>query len=43
MLSHEEAANLTNIQNVRDKRIRLGNWLTKKQARELLGGRTDRQ
>lgn len=37
MLSHEDAANLTDIPNVREKGTRLGNWLTKEQARELLG------
>jgi integrase len=36
MLSHEDAANLTDIPNVREKGTRLGNWLTKEQARELL-------
>ena len=36
MLSHEEAANLTDIPNVRQQGTRLGNWLTKEQARELL-------
>ena len=36
MLSAEEAANLTDIPNVRQKGTRLGNWLTKEQARELL-------
>jgi len=37
MLSHEDAANLTDIPNVKEKGTRLGNWLTKEQARELLG------
>jgi integrase len=37
MLTHEEAANLTDIPNVKEKGTRLGNWLTKEQARELLG------
>ena len=37
MLTHEDAANLTDIPNVKEKGTRLGNWLTKEQARELLG------
>jgi integrase len=36
MLSHEDAANLTDIPNVKEKGTRLGNWLTKEQAKELL-------
>ena len=36
LLSSEEAANLTEIPNIRQKGTRLGNWLTKEQARELL-------
>ena len=36
MLSAEEATNLTDVPNVRQKGTRLGNWLTKEQARELL-------
>ena len=36
MLSAEEAANLTDIPNVSEKGTRLGNWLTKEQAREML-------
>ena len=36
MLTAEEAANLTDIPNVRQQGTRLGNWLTKEQARELL-------
>jgi integrase len=36
MLSHEDAANLTDIPNVKEKGTRLGNWLTREQARELL-------
>jgi integrase len=36
MLCHEDAANLTDIPNVKEKGTRLGNWLTKEQARELL-------
>ena len=36
MLSAEVAANLTGVPNVNQKGTRLGNWLTKEQARELL-------
>lgn len=36
MLSAEEAANLIDVHNVRQMGTRLGNWLTKEQARELL-------
>ena len=36
MLSAEEATNLTDVPNVRQKGTRLGNWLTREQARELL-------
>jgi integrase len=36
MLSAEEAANLTDVPNVRQKGTRLGNWLTREQARDLL-------
>jgi integrase len=36
MLSAEEAAHLTEIPNIRQKGTRLGNWLTKDQAKELL-------
>ena len=36
MLSAEEAGRLTGIPNIRQKGTRLGNWLTKEQARELL-------
>ena len=36
MLSAEDAADLTDVPNVREKGTRLGNWLTKEQARELL-------
>ncbi len=36
MLSAEEAAHLTDIPNIRQKGTRMGNWLTKEQARELL-------
>lgn len=36
LLSSEDAASLTDIPNVRQSGKRLGNWLTKEQARELL-------
>jgi integrase len=36
LLSSEEASNLTDVPNVRQKGTRLGNWLTREQARELL-------
>ncbi len=36
MLGAEEAANLTDIPNIRQQGTRLGNWLTKEQARHLL-------
>ncbi len=36
MLGAEEAANLTDVPNVRQQGTRLGNWLTREQARELL-------
>ena len=36
MLEAEEAANLTDIPNVRQRGTRLGNWLTREQAKELL-------
>ena len=36
LLSAEEAASLTDIPNARQSGTRLGNWLTKEQARELL-------
>ena len=36
MIGHEEAANLTDIPNIRQKGTRLGNWLTREQAKELL-------
>ena len=36
LLSSEEASNLTDVPNVRQRGTRLGNWLTKEQARELL-------
>jgi site-specific recombinase XerD len=36
MLGAEEAANLTGVPNIPQKGTRLGNWLTREQARELL-------
>jgi integrase len=36
MLGAEEAANLTDVPNIRQKGTRLGNWLTREQAKELL-------
>ena len=36
MLSAEEAGHLTDVPNIRQKGTRLGNWLTKEQAKELL-------
>src|SRR5260370_27081611 len=36
MLGQEEAASLTDVPNIRQKGTRLGNWLTREQARELL-------
>jgi integrase len=36
MLSSEEAAHLTEVPNIRQKGTRLGNWLTREQAKELL-------
>jgi integrase len=36
MLSAGEAENLTGVSNIREKGIRLGNWLTREQAKELL-------
>lgn len=36
MLGAEEAANLTDLPNIREKGTRLGNWLTREQAKELL-------
>jgi integrase len=36
MIGSEEAANLTDIPNVRQQGTRLGNWLTREQAKELL-------
>jgi len=36
MLDAEEAANLTEVPNIRQQGTRLGNWLTRDQAKELL-------
>jgi integrase len=36
MIGLEEAANLNNVPNVRQNGTRLGNWLTREQAKELL-------
>ncbi len=36
MLGAEEAANLTEVPNIRQKGTRMGNWLTKEQAKDLL-------
>jgi len=36
MIGLEEAASLTDIPNISQKGIRLGNWLTREQAKELL-------
>ena len=36
MIGSEEAASLTDIPNIRQKGTRLGNWLTREQAKELL-------
>jgi integrase len=36
IIGPEEAANLTDIPNVRQQGTRLGNWLTREQAKELL-------
>jgi integrase len=36
MIGREEAATLTDIPNIRQKGTRLGNWLTREQAKELL-------
>jgi hypothetical protein len=36
LLSSEEASSLTDVPNIRQQGTRLGNWLTKEQARELL-------
>jgi hypothetical protein len=36
MIGQEEAASLTDIPNIRQKGTRLGNWLNREQAKELL-------
>ena len=36
MVGQEEAASLTDIPNIRQQGTRLGNWLTREQAKELL-------
>jgi integrase len=36
MIGLEEAANLTDVPKVRQKGTRLGSWLTREQAKELL-------
>jgi site-specific recombinase XerD len=36
MIGQEDAASLTDIPNISQKGIRLGNWLTREQAKELL-------
>jgi hypothetical protein len=36
MIGQEEAGSLTDIPNIRQKGTRLGNWLTREQAKELL-------
>jgi len=36
MLGVDEAARLTDVPNIRQQGTRLGNWLTREQARELL-------
>src|SRR5258707_2323709 len=36
MIGQEEAASLTDVPNISQKATRLGNWLTREQAKELL-------
>jgi integrase len=36
MIGVEEAANLSDVPNIRQQGTRLGNWLTREQAKELL-------
>src|SRR6201989_2585638 len=36
MIGREEAANLNDLPNVQQKGTRLGNWLTREQAKQLL-------
>jgi integrase len=38
ILDAEQAAQLADVPNIRQQGIRLGNWLTREQARELLAG-----
>jgi hypothetical protein len=42
MIGQEEAASLTDIPNIPQKGTRLGNWLTREQAKELLAVPSDR-
>jgi hypothetical protein len=39
MIGLEEAASLSDIPNISQKGTRLGNWLTREQAKELLACR----
>ena len=41
MLGAEEAASLTDVPNIRQKGTRLGNWLTREQAKELLAAKAE--
>ena len=36
LLTHEDAANLTDVPNIVQKGTRMGNWLTREQAKEIL-------
>src|SRR4030081_1007153 len=36
LIGSEETANLTDVSNISQKGTRLGNWLTREQAKELL-------
>jgi len=36
MVGAEEAANLSDVPNLQQKGTRLGNWLTREQAKDLL-------
>jgi hypothetical protein len=36
MIGQEEAASLTDIPNINQKGTRMGSWLTREQAKELL-------
>ena len=42
MIGHEEAADLTDIPNIPQRGTRLGNWLTRDQARNFCLSRTAR-